>query len=108
MRSVSQRTSKDRSLCEPSKARVGSFDAMSARDLQVVSRTAQGGAAAAARRERFDYAEQVDTLSSMSTPNSTAELSNPFAKEPLGDTVIHLDKVSFSTCESTEADNTAE
>lgn len=45
------------------------------------------------RRDRFDYAERVDSISSLSTPNSAAE--NPFAKEELGDTVIHLDKVLF-------------
>ncbi len=42
-------------------------------------------------RDRFDYVEQVDTVSTLSTPNSTTE--NPFSKESLGDTVIHLDKV---------------
>ena len=44
-------------------------------------------------KEGFDYAENVDTTSSLSTPNSSAYWDNPFAKESLGDTVIHLDKV---------------
>ncbi len=43
----------------------------------------------------FDYAETVDTTSSLSTPNSSSlwDTSNPFSKDSLGDTVIHLDKV---------------
>lgn len=50
--------------------------------------------------DSFDYAEAVDTTSSMSTPNSSNYWDSPFAKDSLGDTVIHLDKVfksSFST-----------
>ena len=42
----------------------------------------------------YDYAENVESGSSLSTPTSshTDEFS-PFASEGLGDTVIHLDKV---------------
>ena len=43
----------------------------------------------------YDYVENVESGSTLSTPASshTDEL-NPFAAEGLGDTVIHLDKVS--------------
>ena len=44
--------------------------------------------------DRFDYAENVETTSSMSTPSTgDSNLDNPFAGETLGDTVIHLDSV---------------
>lgn len=42
--------------------------------------------------DQFDYVETADYDSSLSTP-STSYWDNPFSQE-LGDTVIHLDKVS--------------
>ncbi|XP_055958711.1 pericentriolar material 1 protein isoform X2 [Patella vulgata] len=39
----------------------------------------------------YDYTEQVENTSSLSTP-STGLIESPFANESLGDTVIHLDK----------------
>ncbi|KAK2155201.1 hypothetical protein LSH36_246g02074 [Paralvinella palmiformis] len=43
--------------------------------------------------DRFDYAENVDTSSSLSTPTSTDTHSDqPFAGDSLGDTVIHMEK----------------
>lgn len=41
----------------------------------------------------YDYAEAVESGSTLSTPNSTNH--EPFASEFLGETVIHLDKVGF-------------
>jgi len=44
---------------------------------------------------RFDYLENVEMTSSQSTPStSSSHLESPFARESLGDTVIHMDKVS--------------
>ena len=48
--------------------------------------------------DRFDYAENVETTSSMSTPTSGPGAhwgDNPFAQDSLGDTVIHLDQVRW-------------
>ena len=46
------------------------------------------------RSDRFDYMENVETTSSLSTPPSTGYWESPFNQESLGDTVIHLDKVN--------------
>ncbi|XP_006824503.1 pericentriolar material 1 protein-like, partial [Saccoglossus kowalevskii] len=40
----------------------------------------------------YDYAENVSSASSLSTPNSAHLDSFGFANDDLGDTVIHLDK----------------
>jgi hypothetical protein len=40
----------------------------------------------------FDYEENADNDSSLSTP-SNSYWDSPFAQDSLGDTVIHLDKV---------------
>ena len=51
---------------------------------------------------RFDYLENVEITSSQSTPStSSSHLESPFARESLGDTVIHMDKVSV--CSSLDA-----
>ena len=42
----------------------------------------------------YDYAENVESGSTLSTPTSSHTGEAPFASEGLGDTVIHLDKVS--------------
>lgn len=41
----------------------------------------------------YDYAENVESGSTLSTPTSSHTGETPFACEGLGDTVIHLDKV---------------
>lgn len=42
----------------------------------------------------FDYEENADNDSSLSTP-SNSYWDSPFAQDSLGETVIHLDKVGF-------------
>lgn len=41
----------------------------------------------------YDYVENVESGSTLSTPTSSHTGEAPFASEGLGDTVIHLDKV---------------
>jgi len=41
----------------------------------------------------YDYVENVESGSTLSTPTSSHTGEVPFASEGLGDTVIHLDKV---------------
>lgn len=43
----------------------------------------------------YDYAENVESGSTLSTPTSSHTGEAPFASEGLGDTVIHLDKVGL-------------
>lgn len=45
--------------------------------------------------EQFDYAENADNESPLSTP-SNSYWESPFAQDSLGDTVIHLDKASYN------------
>ena len=57
-----------------------------------------GSVSGSVKSDRFDYVEPVDTTSSMSTPTSSNYWDNdPFAKDSLGDTVIHLDKVRIGS-----------
>ena len=57
----------------------------------------QGSVSGSVKSDRFDYAEAVDTTSSLSTPTSSNYWDHDhFSKDSLGDTVIHLDKVSSS------------
>ncbi|XP_064636213.1 pericentriolar material 1 protein-like isoform X3 [Lineus longissimus] len=44
------------------------------------------------QEDQYDYIENVNSVSSLSTPTSTTGWENPFAQDSLGDTVIHLDK----------------
>ncbi|CAH1776394.1 unnamed protein product [Owenia fusiformis] len=44
------------------------------------------------RSDKFDYAENVETTSSLSTPPSTGYWESGGFSQDLGDTVIHLDK----------------
>ena len=44
----------------------------------------------------YDYAENVESGSTLSTPTSSHTGEPPFASEGLGDTVIHLDKVGLN------------
>lgn len=48
--------------------------------------------------DEYDYQEQAEVTSSVSTPTqSSSYWDNPFASDSLGETVIHLDKVSCSS-----------
>lgn len=42
--------------------------------------------------DQYDYIENVDSASTLSTPPSLVRAEFGFANEDLGDTVIHLDK----------------
>ena len=44
------------------------------------------------QNEQFDYEENAENDSSLSTP-SNSYWDSPFAQDSLGDTAIHLDKV---------------
>lgn len=49
----------------------------------------------------YDYVENVESGSTLSTPTSSHTGEAPFASEGLGDTVIHLDKVrNFKLCKT--------
>ena len=60
-----------------------------ARDAAVEAQTVTEGI--------YDYIENVESGSTLSTPTSSQAGENPFASDGLGDTVIHLDKVNV-TC----------
>lgn len=54
-------------------------------------RTAQLLRTGSMKNDKYDYQEQAEVTSSVSTP-SNSYLDNPFADDSLGETVIHLDK----------------
>lgn len=59
-------------------------------------KTAQLLRAGSLKDDKYDYQEQAEITSSVSTP-SNSYWESPFNQDSLGETAIHLDKVSWST-----------